>query len=69
MEGDDSMETIADEEGGPGTPNSRSKKGRGGSSKKTVAPLKIKINKRKKKKKGGSSVSFQCGFEQITILL
>ena len=60
--GDDSMEVPESEEGTPApSEGSRSgKKARGG--KKSVAPLKIKLNKRKKKKT--SSVS-SCLFVDV----
>jgi len=56
--GDDSMEVPESEEGTPApSEGSRSgKKARGG--KKSVAPLKIKLNKRKKKKMTSSVSAF-----------
>lgn len=64
--GDDSMEVPESEEGTPApSEGSRSgKKARGG--KKSVAPLKIKLNKRKKKKT--SSVS-SCLFVAACLLM
>ena len=57
MATDDSADMPESEEGTPtASETSRSgKKARGGGSKKSVAPLKIKLNKRKKKR--NSSVS------------
>ena len=59
---DDDLEIEDD-----GTPTSKGRK-KGGSAKKTVAPLKIKINKKKRKKKGSSVSWWLCTLRSLPCL-